>query len=349
MPRQLFLMIILLATACQKSSGPRGRPVETSGPVVATFGDHKMTTAELQRDFSEQSAFVRSHYQTLERKREFLEASIQNDLLDDEGLKAGFDKDDEVQDDCKKAVIEQWIRAKFNDDEGMRNVSEAELHDYYNAHHDLYQRPERLRLQIVLFAGDAKARADAEHALKVLATKKDASGFAELARLRSDDPSSKMRGGDLDFQSHDELAKAYGEEVAKAADGLKAPDDISGVIHGPRGFYLVRLEARQLPTNRSFEEVERSMRGRLWKQKRAKLYDDYIANLMEAAHIKIDEAQLATIDPNQAGALMDEPEVPSDPGEARRVLPPTPEKDLHTPLMPLHPAAPVQPSNPAHP
>ncbi len=247
MPRRPFLLIALFAAGCPKPSGPRGHPVDTSGPVVATFGGHSMTTAELQKDFSEQSTFVRSHYKSLDKKREFLEVRIENDLLADEGLKAGFDKDDEVEDDCKKAVIQQWIRAKFNDDEGMRNISDAALHEYYDAHHELYQRPERSRLQIVLFAGDAKAKADAEQALKTLASSKDVSAFADLARIRSDDPASKIHGGDLDFRSHDDLAKSYGDEVAAAADALKDPHDLSGVVHGKQGYYLLRLEARQPP------------------------------------------------------------------------------------------------------
>ena len=348
---KLFLLAVLLAAGCPKASGPRGRPAETSGPVVVTFADHSITTAELQKEFSEQSPFVRQHYQTLDKKKEFLETLIQNELLADEALKAGFDKDDEVQNEFKKAMIQEWIREKFNDADGMKSVPDASLHEFYDSHRDEYQRAERLRLQMVLFAGDAKAKADAERSLKALTTKKDVSAFAELARMRSDDPTSKMRGGDLDFHTRDDLAKSYGEEVAKAAEALKAPNDISGVVHGARGYYLLRLEARQPAFNRSFEQVEASLRSRLWNEKRSQLFDDYIKNLLDQAHIKIDDAQLAKIDPNQPGALADDPHpgVPRGPGEVKRVMPPTPPQDLHTPLSPLHPAAPTKPSNPARP
>jgi len=346
-----LLLMVLFAAGCPKASGPRGRPAETGGPVVVTFADHSISTAELQKEFNEQSPFVRQHYQTLDKKKEFLETLIQNELLSDEALKAGFDKDDEVQNEFKKAMIQEWIRQKFNDADGMKSVSDASLHEFYDSHRDEYQRPERLRLQMVLFAGEAKAKADAEHSLKALASKKDVSAFAELARMRSDDPTSKMRGGDLDFHTHDELAKSYGDEVAKAADALKAPNDISGVVHGARGYYLLRLEARQPSFSRSFEQVEASLRSRLWNEKRTQLFDDYMKNLLDQSHIKIDEAQLAKIDPNQPGALADDanPGVPRGPGEVKRAMPPTAPQDLHTPLSPLHSAAPTKPSNPARP
>jgi peptidyl-prolyl cis-trans isomerase C len=269
-------------------------------------------------------------------------------------LKAGFDKDDEVLDEFKKSMIQEWIKAKFNDQDGMKSIPDSALHEFYDVHHDEYQRPERLRVQMVLFqsapGGDAKAKAEAEQALKVLSTKKDVSAFAELARTRSDDPTSKMRGGDLDFRTHDELAKAYGEEVAKAADALRAPNDLSGIAHGTQGYVLLRLEARQPAFNRSFEQVEASLRSRLWNEKRTKIFDDYIKDLMEKAHIKIDDEQLAKIDPNQPGALSDDAQpVLKNPGTAPRPLPPATTQPQHTPLTPVHAAPPMKPSNAAQP
>jgi peptidyl-prolyl cis-trans isomerase C len=344
-----FLLTALLAAGCPKS-GPHGRPAETSGPVVVTFADHSITTTELQKDFNEQSPFVRSHYQTLDKKKEFLETIVQNDLLADEALKAGFDKDDEVQEEFKKAMIQEWIKEKFNDQEGMKNVPDSALHEFYDAHLSEYQRPERLRLQMVLFEsehkGDAKAKGEAEQALKALNAKKDVSAFAELARMRSDDPPSKMRGGDLDFHSHDDLAKSYGDDFAKAADALKAPGDMGGVVHGTRGYYLLRLEARQPAFSRSFEQVEASLRSRLWNEKRTQLFEDYVKGLMDKANIKIDDGQLAKIDPNQPGALADDasPGVPKGPGGASRATPPASPQELHTPLTPLHRPPPVKPS-----
>ena len=350
MHRKPFLLIALLAAGCPKSSGPHGRPTETGGPAVVTFADHSISTAEFQKQFNAQSPFVRSHYQTLEKKKEFLETIVQNDLLADEALKAGFDKDDEVLDEFKKSMIQEWIRAKFNDQDGMKSIPDSALREFYDAHHDEYQRPERLRVQMVLFRGDAKAKAEAEQALKTLATKKDVSAFAELARMRSDDSTSKMRGGDLDFHTHDELAKAYGDEVAKAADALKAPNDLSGVVHGTQGYVLLRLEARQPAFSRSFEQVEASLRSRLWNEKRTKLFDDYIKDLMDKAHIKIDDQQLAKIDPNQPGALSDEAApVVKTAGGAPRPLPPETTQPLHTPLTPLHAPPPTKPSIAAQP
>ncbi len=350
MRRAPFLLIVLLASGCTKERRPAGPPPATSGPVLATFGGHTMTTAEFQKDVNEQSPYVRATTRTLEQKRQFVMVRIVDDLLEDEGLKAGFDKDAAVQNVCQGALIEQWTRARFNDDEGMRSISSASVHELYDSHRDEYQRPERLRVQMILFAGNA--RAEATHARETLGKKRDAAAFAALARQRSDDAASRVRGGDLDFHSRDELAKSYGEEVAQAADALLVPGDLSGVIHGTRGYTLLRLEARQPAVNQSFEEVEGILRSRLWAAKRGQLYDDYMKQLLEKANVKVDEVQLARIDPNlPPGASSDEdnPDAPQGPGGPARTRPPIPDKDLHTPLSPLHPAPPAKSSNPAQP
>jgi parvulin-like peptidyl-prolyl isomerase len=234
----------------------------------------------------------------------------------------------------------------------MKSIPDSALHAYYDSHSSDYQRPEQLRVQIVLFAsepsGDAKAKADATQARKTLLTRKDLAAFAELARMRSDDAPSKIRGGDLDFHTEDELAKSYGDDVAKAAFALQVPDQTSEVVKGDRGYYLVRLEARRPAFSRSFEQVEPSLRTRLWNEQRAKTYDAFVKNMMESAHIKIDDAQLAKIDPNQPGALSDEP----SPG-MKQIEPPhfsgIAEK-LNTPIAPVPPAAATTPPPaPAHP
>jgi peptidyl-prolyl cis-trans isomerase C len=347
MRHMCLLLATLLACGCSKSSGPRARPTETSGPVVATFGDHALTTAELQREFNDQSPFVRSHYQSMEKKKEFLESMIKTRLLADQALKDGFDKDDEVIEEQRKALIEEWTKEKFNDREGMKSIPDSALHQYYDSHLSDYQRPEELRVQIVLFAsdhgGDAKAKADAIGARKALMARKDLAAFAELARERSDDAPSKLRGGDLDFHTQDDLAKSYGDDVAKAAFGLKLPDEISEVARGERGYYLVRLESRRPAFSRTFEQVELSLRTRLWNEKRAKVYQDFVKEMMDKAQVKIDDAQLARIDPNQPGALSDEPMPGMKPVEPPH-LPGMPPEKLNTPLTPGPPGAPAPPS-----
>jgi peptidyl-prolyl cis-trans isomerase C len=289
--------------ACTKE---HGHAVAGSGPAVVTYGDHVITADQLRHELSEQSPFIRSRYQSLDKKKELVDGIVRLDLLADEATKDGFDQDPEVQREFKKAMVQRWLRKKFNDKEGMANLTDADLHAYYDAHKDDYQRPAKLRLQVIFYKTEgedgAKVRAEAtadQKALTPKVQKQDVAAFADRARSRSDDAVSKIRGGDIDFHTHDDLAKLYGEAVAAAADALKGPNEISPVIEGTNGFYLLRLEASQPAFNRGFDQVKETLRSRLWNERHNQAFEDYVKKLREQANVKIDDAELAKVDANR--------------------------------------------------
>ena len=310
----------------------RQSPTDSVGPVVATFADHRITTAEFQRYFEEQSPFVRSHYQSEEAKKKVLEDLIQAQLLVDEALKGGFEHDQIALDRFRKSMIGAWMEERFKDDEGRRNLSEADLRAYYEAHRARFRQPERVRVRMIFFKAspsrEAAVQAEAEEALRSLSQTKDSMAFSRLARTRSDDLASRVTGGDLDYRSHDELAKSYGETVAAAADSLAEPWDLSRVVPGIGGTYLLQLQARAPAVDRSFEASQDELRAQLWGERRDKLLDELSNTLMEQARIKIDEAELAKVKLN-ADKLSDETAQLATP------TPPLPSEKLRTPLAPL--------------
>ena len=71
---------------------PGKKSVEKTGPTVATVGDDVITADEFKKRLDETSPFLRARYNTLERKKEFLENLIRNDLLAQEAQRRGLDK-----------------------------------------------------------------------------------------------------------------------------------------------------------------------------------------------------------------------------------------------------------------
>ncbi len=224
MQRRWLVLSFLAVLGCKRAEGPSKQPPVTPDPVVATFAARRITTAELQRYFDDQSPFVRYHYGNPEGKKAVLEIMIQTQLLADQALKEGFDLDDESVEQFRKAIITQWRRTKFNEADGERDLSMADLHAYYEAHRSEYQRPERVRVRMLVFKAspghEAAVQAEAEEAARSLAQAKDRTALSTLT--------GKLPGGasngreiDLDFRSHDELAKSYGAAVADAANSLK--------------------------------------------------------------------------------------------------------------------------------
>ena len=80
----------LVATGCPSSKKPAAE--QKTGPVVATVGDDVITAEEFKKRLDETSPFLRARYNTVERKKEFLENLVRNELLAQEAQRRGLDK-----------------------------------------------------------------------------------------------------------------------------------------------------------------------------------------------------------------------------------------------------------------
>jgi hypothetical protein len=75
-------------------------------------------------------------------------------------------------------------------------------------------------------------------------------GFGPLAIEYSDDDATRSMGGDLGWISRSRSALAGGDVVRRAVDALGQTGEISPVIEGRDGFYLLRLMERREATAR---------------------------------------------------------------------------------------------------
>jgi peptidyl-prolyl cis-trans isomerase C len=301
--RWLSIALLTFSVGCQDKGNKSSAVAEKKGEAVATIdGQTLVTVDQLEDQLREQSPFVRARYTDPSKKKEFLDSLIRFELLSSEAAKEGFDKDPEVVKDMKKAMVQRLLRKKFDEDPAISKMSDEELKDYFEQHKDDYVKPERVRVQIIEFKGgpgDAKVQAEAKKdaaEVKEKTKKGDLAAFSLLARTRSDDEGTKMRGGDSDYKTHEELAKSYGDGVANAAMALKEINDVSELVRGIDGWYLLRLAGRQNAINRTFEQVKPAIQARAWHEKRTKLYDAYVKELEDKSGVKIDEAAVAKID-----------------------------------------------------
>jgi peptidyl-prolyl cis-trans isomerase C len=88
------ILFALSLAACHKN--------EAKGPVVAKVGEESITADELKHRLDETSPFLRARYNTLDRKKEFLENLIRNELLAQEAQRQGFDKSPAVKEQMKR-------------------------------------------------------------------------------------------------------------------------------------------------------------------------------------------------------------------------------------------------------
>ncbi len=117
----------------------------------------------------------------------------------------------------------------------------------------------------------------------VMAKLKAGGDFAELAKEYSDDPGSKVKGGDLGFFKIRMMVKPF----AEAAFNLKNIGDISGIVKTRFGYHIIKLTGRK--PYPSFEEEKENLK-KIYKQTRyQEQYDSLIASLRKNYNYKLNE------------------------------------------------------------
>jgi len=294
------LCAVLALAGCRKG--------EKSGPVVAEVGDEKITADEVRQRLNETSPFLRARYNTVERKKEFLENMVRNELLAQEAIRQGYDKSPAVREQTKRAMIQELIKHQLDSKLAGTDIPEEELKKFYDAHLDDFVKPERARVfHILLPAKDARERAEAKKKAAALLKDIDArekkgevNAFQGAAIKESKDAPSAPLGGDLRFLSKDELTKAYNAELANAAFELKNPGDKTQPFDTPAGVELVKLQVKTVAMNRSFEESKEPIRQRMARERRSRDYDEWVKKLRENTKVAIHEQELEKVQADAA-------------------------------------------------
>ena len=289
------LCIALAVVACKKS--------QKSGPVVAEVGDEAITAEDVRQRLNETSPFLRARYNTLDRKKEFLDNMVRNELLAQEAIRQGYDKSPAVRDQTKRAMIQELIKHQLDAKLSGTDIADDELKKFYEAHIDEFVKPERARvLHIFLPAKDAKERAEARKRAVALLKDIDArekkgevNAFQSVAIKESKDPLSAPMGGDLRFLSKDELTKSYNPELANAAFELKSPGDKTGPIDTPAGVELVKLQVKTVALSRGFDDSKEPIRQRMARERRSRDYDEWVKKLRENTKVTIHDQELEKV------------------------------------------------------
>jgi peptidyl-prolyl cis-trans isomerase C len=297
MIRRILLVTAVAALAACGNSGPK-----KSGPAVASGKGITITADEFKARLDEQSPFIRARYSSLERKKEFLDNLIRFEVLAKEAERQGLDKDPEVQLTLRKIMVQKLVQRSFQDQGAGKELPEAELQKYYDEHKDEFNRPRKARVAAIVFnapAGSPERATKVAAARKALAKvkaeeKKNPMVFQQAVAAFSEDAASKGVAGDLGFKSADELEKSFGKELAQAAFALK-PGEVSGVIEGAQGVYLVRLAGVQEELSRSFDQVKAQINQKLSRERRTKEFDELVKKLRDEANVTVDDKALEAV------------------------------------------------------
>ena len=166
---------------------------------------------------------------------------------------------------------------------GPAQISDADVQQYYNQNLKEFQVPEEVRVRHILIkvAPNADAKTDAaakQKAEDILNQLHHGADFASLAKKDSDDPGSKLRGGELGFLQHG----ATVPEFDKTAFSLQV-GQISNVIKTQFGYHILQVEAKQAAHEKPLSEVKTQILANLTQQKQGQEAQSYATELQNEA------------------------------------------------------------------
>jgi peptidyl-prolyl cis-trans isomerase C len=289
------LVLALTAAGCasprEDAGGQTAAPTTTlasSGEVVATYKGRTLTSDAVVRELERLPAPSRTYLTAPDRKRQFVENMIMNDLLFDEGQKSGFDRDADIDrqvNDLRKRLVIQKVMRQY---QNPPTITDEQVRAYYDQNPSLYSTTQ-IRASHIL----VKDEETAKQILTELRAQPDR--FAAVAKEKSTDATSAQRGGELGMFGQGRMVPDF-ERVAFA---LK-PGEISDVVKTQYGYHIITVSERKEGEPKPFDQVKEQIRAMLRNKGLQDQVQGHFDTLKKSADVKIDDQALARVTPPEA-------------------------------------------------
>jgi peptidyl-prolyl cis-trans isomerase C len=280
------IVAMCFAAACANEdapppAAPDAKPA-SGGTVIATYAGHAFTTEDFKREVERLPPRSRAQLTTPERKRQFVDNYVLNQLLAEQGRQKGYDRDPEIVrqvDDLRQRLIVQRVMRDYQD---APTLTDEDVKAYYDQNQRLFSGGQVHAAHILVKDEEVANRLKAE-------LEADPSKFEELAKANSVDTATAARGGDLGFFGQGRMVA----EFERAAFALENPGDLSPIVHTPFGYHVIKLIERKEGAIKPFEEVKERIRVALTSQRRQQVVSERFDKVKADAKLQIDEAALA--------------------------------------------------------
>ncbi|MFH1458427.1 MAG: peptidyl-prolyl cis-trans isomerase [Candidatus Omnitrophota bacterium] len=270
----------------KKPSAKAKAPAHTvKGTVIAKVNNIPITLEELNRYIEIYNAsiglrqdFTEEQKQTLkidtrEKKIDYLKTLlIRQTVFYQAALDRGLDRRDEINEILERYKVA--ILAQAMQDEIVKNLetSSAEAEDAYKNNLDLFKEAQVRKVREIV----ARTEDEAKQMLIELLQGGD---FASIARSRSIVESAK-NGGDLGEIKIGRL-ESFPEFDGVVFSPALQQGQVSSIFKGPKGYYLVKVEAikegRQVPFSEAFDTLKAYLLAQKQQMELDKAYDKFYA------------------------------------------------------------------------
>jgi parvulin-like peptidyl-prolyl isomerase len=238
--------------------------------VFATVGTETITVGELEDTINARSPYARKRFSEPEVLREFADGQVRNELFYQGAEKLGYAQDAEVAKFLDQTLIQMFVRKEFEEAVTPDDVPETDVAKYYEENPEDFRRPEMRRARHILVA----SKEEAEEILTQLESDKSAT-FRALAKMRSLDTETKLRGGDLLYFTEDgklvgkQNAEAVNPTLAATAFKLQKTGALSKPLDlGDGKWSVLELTGIRPERVQTLEQASGGIRHKLWREER---------------------------------------------------------------------------------
>jgi peptidyl-prolyl cis-trans isomerase D len=146
-------------------------------------------------------------------------------------------------------------------------VTDDELKALYQQGIQQFEVPDRVHAEHILLTTVGKTDAEVTEIKKraddlLVQARKKGANFEDLAKKNSDDPGSKVKGGDLGWLIHGQTVPEFDKAVFSTP-----PGQISDLVKTEYGFHIIKVLEKENAHTKPFEEVKETLRAPYLLQK----------------------------------------------------------------------------------
>ncbi len=191
---------------------------------------------------------------------------------------AGLDRDPVVVTQIESLLIGRLNELELKPKLDAVQVTEAEVHAFYDAHQtDRFTVPARARLAVLWFNTRGQDPLVQRYTPRLQAICEEIEsipveqGFGQHSRKNSEHRTSRLKGGDIGWIESVPYTDAWKSAVQVIAGSLQEPGELSPLVANKHGLFLVRLIEREPARIREYEKVKERIEHRLYTDHRAEV------------------------------------------------------------------------------
>ncbi len=254
------------------------QPEQSPAPanVLARVGNWTITIEEFNERLNALKEAVPDFDTTsLDAKKLVLETLVRQQLLVSEAEKVGLSNQKDIQaavEEFRRTLIVQEIVKNLVRDLA---VSDEEASAFYEAQKTVLVEPAQWHVRSIVV--DSQEKADA-----LLPQLSQGADFAEIAKQNSIGDNA-AQGGDLGF-----ITEASFPEMQNAIASLST-GGVSGVLRGPQGYYIVKVEEKKGGNPIPFEDIKKDIIDNQLMLKQQQAILDYVEKLKGQTKVEVRE------------------------------------------------------------